>query len=64
MQHSRIVQTEARNATVGSGKRHGDRDYDDAGSEISLLTLNDKGINAEGMFLNLDRPCGDFTVTA
>ena len=53
---SRIIQTEAGNATVGSDERHGDGDDDDAGSEIPLLPLNDKGIHAEDLFLNLDRP--------
>ena len=54
--HSRIIQTEAGNATVGSGEQHGDGDDDDAGFEISLILLNDKGIYAEGLFLNLDQP--------
>ena len=51
--HLRIMHTEAGNATVGSGKwraasgeRHGDEDDNDAGYEISLLPLNDKGIYA------------------
>ena len=52
---ARIIQTEDRNATVGRGKRHGDGDENDVGSEISLLLLNNKGIHAEGLFLNLDR---------
>ena len=52
----RIIQTEAGNATVGSVKRHGDGDDDNAGSDISLLTLYSKGIHDEGLFLNLDRP--------
>ena len=39
-----IIQTEAGNATVGSGDRHGDGDDDDVGYEISLVPLNDKGI--------------------
>ena len=57
------MHTEPGNATVGSGKwraasgeRHGDEDDNDAGYEISLLPLNDKGIYAEVIFLNLDRP--------
>ena len=33
---------------------HGDGDDDDAGSEISLLWLNYKCIDAEGLLLNLD----------
>ena len=36
-----ILHAEAGNATVGSGKRYVDGDNDDAGSEISLLPLND-----------------------
>ena len=51
-----IVHTEDGNATIGSGERHGDGDNNDAGSEIYLLLLNYKGIYAEGLFLNLDRP--------
>ena len=60
----RIIQTEAGNATVGSGEQNGDGDNDDAGSEKSLLLLNGKGIYAGGLFLNLDRPCGGFPVAA
>ena len=60
----RIFQTEAGNATVRSGERHGDGDDNDAGSEISLLPLYDKGIHDEGLFLNLDRPCGGVPVKA
>ena len=48
-----IIHTEAGNATLESGEWHGDGDVDDAGSEIYLLPLNDKGIHAEGLFLNL-----------
>ena len=51
----RIFQTEAGYAEIGIIKRHGDGDDDDAGSDIFLLPLNDKGIYAEGLFLNLDR---------
>ena len=60
----RIIQTEAGNATVGSGERHGDGDKYDAGSETSLLPLNDKGICAEGIFFNLDQPRGGVPVSA
>ena len=60
----RIIRTEAGNATVRSGERHGDGDDDDSGSEISIITLNDKGIYAEGIFLNLYRPRGGVLVTA
>ena len=60
----RIIQTEAGNATVGSVKRHGDGDDDNAGSDISLLTLYSKGIHDEGLFLNLDRPRGGVPVAA
>ena len=59
-----IIHTEAGNATIRSDDRHGDGDDDDAGSEISLLLLNDKIIYAEGLFLNLDRPRGDVPVAA
>ena len=31
---SQIIQTDAGNATVGSGKRHGDGDENDVGSDI------------------------------
>ena len=51
-QRLRIIQTEAENATVWSGKRHDDGDDNDAGYEISLLPLYDKGIHSEGLFLN------------
>ena len=47
-----------------SGERHGDEDNDDAESEISLLMLNDKGINAKGLFLNLDRPRGSVPIAS
>ena len=60
----RIFQTEAGNATVGSGDWHGDGDGDDAGSEIYLLPLYDKGIYAEGLLFNLDWPCGGVPVAA
>ena len=62
--HSRIIQTEDTNATVGRSERHGDRDDDDAGYKISLLPLNDKKIHAEGLYLNLDWPCGGIPVAA
>ena len=52
------IHTEAGNTTVGSGKSHGDGDDNDMESEIFLLTLNNKGIHTEGIFLNLDRPRG------
>ena len=64
VQRLRIFQTEAGNATVGSGKRHGDGDNYDAGSEISLLLLYNKGIHDEGLFLNLDRPRGGVPVAS
>ena len=51
---SPITHNKAGNATIGSSERHGDGDNDDVGSEISLLLLNDKGIHAEGLLLNLD----------
>ena len=63
-QRSRIIQTEAGNATIGSYKRYGDGDDTDAGSDISLLPLNDKYINTEGPFLNLDRPRGGVPVAS
>ena len=50
--HLWIIQTETGNVTVGSGERHDDGDDDDAGSKISHLPLNNKGIHAEGLFLN------------
>ena len=49
--------------TVGIGKRNGDGDNNDTGSEISLLPLNDKGINSEGLFLNLVWPRSGGTIT-
>ena len=61
---SQIIYTEAGNVTAGSGKRHGDGDNNDAGSEISLLLLNDKGIYAEGILLNLDWPRSGVPVAA
>ena len=60
----RIIQTNSGNATVGSGERHVNGGDDDAGSEISLLPLNNKRIYAEGLFLNLDRPRGGVPVAA
>ena len=59
-----IIQTEAENSTVGSGKWHGDGDCESSQSEISLLPLKDKGIYAEGLFLYLDRPRGGVPVAA
>ena len=44
--------------------RHGDGDDNDSGYEISFLTLNDKGIYAERLFLNLDQPHGVVPVAA
>ena len=41
--------------------QHGDGDDDEAGSEISFLTLSNKGIHAEGIFLNLGHPGGGVT---
>ena len=61
---SRIIHTEDGNTTVGSGKWHGDGDDNEAGSDISLLPLNDKDIHTEGIFLNLDRPHGGVPVAA
>ena len=58
----RLFQTEAGNATVGSNKRHGDGDSDDAGFEVYLLPLYDKGIYAEGIFLYLNWPRGGVPV--
>ena len=52
----RIFQNEDENATVGSIERHGNGDNDYEGYEIFLLLLNNKGIYAEGLLLNLDRP--------
>ena len=60
----RIIQTEAENATVGSGDQHVDGDDDDTGSEISLLLLNHKVIYAEGLFLHLYWPRGSVPVAA
>ena len=62
--HSRIIHNEARNATFGSSERYGDGDDDDTGYDISLLPLNDKGIHAEGIFLNLDRLRGGVPVAS
>ena len=59
-----IIQTEAGNATIGSGERHDDGYDDDAGSDISLLPLKNKGIHFEGLFLNLDRMRRGVAVTA
>ena len=59
-----IIQTEAGNATVGSGEGHGYRDGNDAGYEISLLPLYDKGIYAEGLFLKLDQPRSGVPIAA
>ena len=64
VRHLQIFQTEAMNATVGSGERHGDGDDDSAGSDISLLLLYDKGIYFDGIFLNLDRPRGGVPVAS
>ena len=52
----RIFQNEDENATVGSIERHGNGDNDYEGYEIFLLLLKNKGIYAEGLLLNLDRP--------
>ena len=60
--HLQIIHTEDGNATVGSGKRYDDGDNYDAGSEISLLSMNNKGIYAEGLFLILDGPRGGVPV--
>ena len=49
-QGSRIIQTDSGNATVGSGKRHGDGDNNDVGYEIHLLPLNNKEIHTEVPF--------------
>ena len=57
-----VIYTKSGNATIGSDKRHGDGDYDEAGSEISLLPLNNKGMYAEGLFLNLYQPRGGVPV--
>ena len=46
--------SDAGNATIESGERHGYGDNDDAGSEKYLLLLNNKGIYSEGLFLNFD----------
>ena len=64
VQCSRRIQTEAGNATVGSGERHGDGDDNDGGSEISFLLLKDKIIHAEGIFLILDWLRGGVPVAA
>ena len=60
----RIIQTEDGNANVGSGNWNGNVDNNDAGSEISLLPLNNKGIYAEGLFLNLDWTRGGVPVAS
>ena len=52
----RVIQTADGNVTVGSGEWNSDGDDDDAGSEISLLLMTDKGIHAEGLLLYLDWP--------
>ena len=44
-QRSRIIQTEAGNATVGGDEQHGDGEDNSTGPDISLLPLNDKGIH-------------------
>ena len=64
VQHLWIIQTEAGNATVGSSERHYDGDKNGAGYEIFLLPLNDKGIYAESLLLNLDRPYDGVPVAA
>ena len=64
VQRLRMIYTEDGNTTVGRGKRHGDGDDNVAGSDISLLPMNDKGIYAEGLFLYLDRPRGGVPVSA
>ena len=61
---SRIFQTEAGNDTVGISKRYDDGEDNDAGSEISLLPLYNKGIYAESLFLNFDRPRDGVSVAA
>ena len=63
-QRSRIIQTEAGNVTVGSSKRHVDGDDNEAGSGIYLLPLNNKGIHAEGLLLDLYRLHGGVPVAA
>ena len=64
VQNSRIIQTESGTFTVGSSDWYGDGDDSDVGSKISLLPLNNKLVNAEGLFLNLNRPRGGVTVAA
>ena len=59
-----IIQTEAGSATVGSSERHGDGYDNDTGSEICLLPLNNRGLYAEVLFLNLYRRHGGVPVTA
>ena len=64
MQNSRIFQTESGKYTVGSSNWYGDGDDGDTGYNISLLPLNNKVINTEGLFLNLDRLRGGVTVAS
>ena len=59
-----IIQTEDGNAIIGSSKQHGDGDNNDAGSEIALFPLNDKGIHTEGLFLILDWPSGGVPIAS
>ena len=59
---SQIIQTKAGNNTVGISDRRGDGYEDEAGSEISIFPMNNKGIHSEGLFLNLDRPGGSVSV--
>ena len=42
--------------------QHGDGEKNEAGSDISLLLLNDKSVRAEGLFLDLDRTGGGVPV--
>ena len=58
------IQTEDGNTTVGIDEQHGDGDDDDAGSDISLHTMYNKVIYAEGLFLNLDWLRGGVPVAA
>ena len=62
----RIISTKSGNATVGSGNLHGggDGDYDETGSEISLLPLNNKGMYTKGLFLDLGQPRSGVPVAA
>ena len=64
--HLRIIHNEAGNTTVGGGNRRESLCWtdNDAGSEIYLLPLNNKGIYTEVLFLNLDRPRGGVPVAA